>query len=186
MKDGVIKGNGNSRYLKTVENALSLYSNYEAFMQAFIAGTLPVDFNGINAAGWSTQGTPLNKATLLDDNTEVTIWGNSANRTVNEALAVVGKHGYVTGQFTGDGEMTYRLTLGFQPKFCAVIRDESLGERPLFVLAGTVSGPADSGLADSMKVLYTINSTGITFTKHSSSSTGVFSSGKTYSYIAFR
>jgi len=123
---------------------------------------------------------------LLDDNTEVTIWGNSANRTVNEALAVVGKHGYVTGQFTGDGEMTYRLTLGFQPKFCAVIRDESLGERPLFVLAGTVSGPADSGLADSMKVLYTINSTGITFTKHSSSSTGVFSSGKTYSYIAFR
>jgi hypothetical protein len=67
MTDGIIKGNGNSRYLKTVADALTLYPTYEDFMTALVAGTLPVDFNGINADGWSQIGAALNKANLLTD-----------------------------------------------------------------------------------------------------------------------
>lgn len=69
MQDGIIKGIGNSRYLKTVAEALALYPTYEDFMAAFIAGTLPIDLNGINAAGWDTLPTWLNKANLLTDTT---------------------------------------------------------------------------------------------------------------------
>lgn len=61
MQDGIIAGNGSSRYLKTVAAALSLYPTYEDFITALIAGTFPIDLNGINEAGWSRQGTPLNK-----------------------------------------------------------------------------------------------------------------------------
>lgn len=32
------------------------------------------------------EGTPLNKASLLSDETEMAIWGNTANRTVNKAM----------------------------------------------------------------------------------------------------
>src|SRR5699024_11771693 len=67
MQDGIIAGNGNSRYLKTVAAALSLYPTYQDFMAALIAGTFPIDLNGINSSGWIQQGTPLNKATLLSD-----------------------------------------------------------------------------------------------------------------------
>ena len=65
MQDGIINGTGNSRYLKTISGFLSLYPTYEAFAQAVIAGTLPVDLNGKNPDGWAQQGTPLNKANLL-------------------------------------------------------------------------------------------------------------------------
>ena len=53
MKDGIIKGSGNSRYLRTVANALTLYPNYESFIAALIQGTFPIDLNGINSSGWS-------------------------------------------------------------------------------------------------------------------------------------
>lgn len=67
MTDGIIKGSGNSRFLKSVANALTLYPTHESLMEALAAGTLPVDLNGINPAGWETQGTALNKANLLTD-----------------------------------------------------------------------------------------------------------------------
>ena len=69
MTDGVIKGSGNSRYLKTVSNAKTLYPTYDDFLAALIAGTLPIDLNGINPAGWKQQGTPLDKGSLLKDQT---------------------------------------------------------------------------------------------------------------------
>lgn len=67
MKDGIIKGEGNSRYLKTVANFLSKYPTYEAFARAFMEGTLPIDLNGINDAGWDQLPTWLNKGTLFSD-----------------------------------------------------------------------------------------------------------------------
>lgn len=67
MTDGIIKGTGNSRYGKTVPNALTLYPTYEAFIEALVAGTFPFDLNGINPAGWETVGDKLGKATLLTD-----------------------------------------------------------------------------------------------------------------------
>lgn len=69
MTNGVINQTGNSRYLQTVAQALSLYPTYESFMQALISGTFPIDLAGINPSGWDVQGTPLNKDTLLKDTT---------------------------------------------------------------------------------------------------------------------
>ena len=58
MKDGVIKATGNSRYLKSVANFLTLYPNYKAFVAALVEGTLPIDLNGLNDAGWE-QNQPI-------------------------------------------------------------------------------------------------------------------------------
>lgn len=88
MQDGIIAGNGNSRYLKTVAAALSLYPDYESFMAALVAGTFPIDLNGINAGGWTQQGTPLNKANLFSDSTASALGLTSAN-TPNDALAKI-------------------------------------------------------------------------------------------------
>lgn len=91
-----MKGNGNSRYLKTVGEALSLYPTYEDFLQAMIAGTFPVDFNGINKDGWTQLGTHLNKANLLSDTVISTLGlSTGANSTPNDAFNVLANVGNV-------------------------------------------------------------------------------------------
>ena len=96
MQDAIMKGNGNSRYLKTVGEALSLYPTYEDFLQAMIAGTFPVDFNGINKDGWTQRGTPLNKANLLSDTVISTLGlSTGANSTPNDAFNVLANIGNV-------------------------------------------------------------------------------------------
>lgn len=69
MQDGIIKGTGNSRYLKSISEFLTQYPTYNDFAAALAAGTLPIDLNGINPTGWDQQGTPLNKENLLSDET---------------------------------------------------------------------------------------------------------------------
>ena len=86
MKDLTIKGTGNSRYLKSVSSCLTLYPTYEAFAQALVDGTLPIDLNGINSDGIQQAGTPLTKANLLDDATAEKL-GLSGDPTVSQALA---------------------------------------------------------------------------------------------------
>ena len=86
MKDGVIKATGNSRYLKSVANFLTLYPNYKAFVAALVEGTLPIDLNGLNDAGWEQKPTYLNQANLLDDTTASKL-GLTGDPTVNQALA---------------------------------------------------------------------------------------------------
>jgi hypothetical protein len=91
-----MKGNGNSRYLKTVGEALSLYPTYEDFMQAMVAGIFPVDFNGINKDGWTQLGTLLNKANLLSDTVISTLGlSTGANSTPNDAFNVLANVGNV-------------------------------------------------------------------------------------------
>jgi len=87
LNDGIIKGKGNSRYLKSVANFLELYPSYEDFAAALIAGELPVDFNGINEEGWGQIGTPLNKANLLSDETSAMIEGSP--QTPDEAFQAI-------------------------------------------------------------------------------------------------
>lgn len=70
---------------------MSLYPTYEDFAAALIAGTLPVDLNGINPNGWSQQATPLNKANLIADSTG-SMLGIGSTGTVNSALAVLGQY----------------------------------------------------------------------------------------------
>ena len=86
MKDTIIKGSGNSRTIRTVPNGAALYPTYEAFIEALAAGTLPVDLGPLSAAGVEQMGTLLNKANLLSDSTETSIFGSAADRTVDAAL----------------------------------------------------------------------------------------------------
>ena len=83
MRDTIIKGAGNSRLLKSVPNALTLYPTHEALMQALATSGLPIDLLGLQAAGVEQMGTDLNKATLLSDAAETAIWGTppTARRT---------------------------------------------------------------------------------------------------------
>ena len=67
MKDMIIKGTGNSRLLKSVPDFLTRYPTYEDFVSALVAGTLPFDFNGVNADGIEQMGTAQSKANLLPD-----------------------------------------------------------------------------------------------------------------------
>lgn len=123
MQDGIIAGNGSSRYLKTVAAALSLYPSYEDFITALIAGTFPIDLNGINEAGWSRQGTPLNKGTLLSDTTETKIWGSAGNHTVDQALGqILGSIGYsLVKEYTSPGNYTYTFDRKHADIFVVVV-----------------------------------------------------------------
>jgi len=66
MQDGIIKGTGNSRLLKS---AITEATTWEQFRAALIAGTLPIDLAGINADGWQQIGMAFAKAKILSDTT---------------------------------------------------------------------------------------------------------------------
>ncbi len=70
MIDSVLKGTGNSRFLKSAVPAGTSWADALAMLQA---GTFPIDFNGINTEGFQQVGTPLNKANLLKDATAAQI-----------------------------------------------------------------------------------------------------------------
>lgn len=70
MIDSVLKGIGNSRFLKSAVPAGTSWADALAMLQA---GTFPIDFNGINTDGFQQVGTPLNKANLLKDATAAQI-----------------------------------------------------------------------------------------------------------------
>lgn len=87
MKDGVIKGTGDSRYLKSNIDANTTFAE---FLTALRAGTLPIDLNGINADGWEQIGSALNKANLLPDDVATTLGLDSAtNPQIKDALLAV-------------------------------------------------------------------------------------------------
>lgn len=70
MIDSVLNGTGNSRFLKSAVPAGTSWADALAMLQA---GTFPIDFNGVNTAGFQQVGTPLNKANLLKDATAAQI-----------------------------------------------------------------------------------------------------------------
>ena len=99
---------------------MTVYPTYEDFVAALVAGTLPIDLNGVNAAGWTQQGTALNKANLLTDATAAK-FGLTASATLNSVLSAIGdtKLLIAAGSYVGDG--TYgagnenTITAGFTP-----------------------------------------------------------------------
>lgn len=144
MQDGIIAGNGNSRYLKTVAAALSLYPDYESFMAALIAGTFPIDLNGINAGGWTQQGTPLNKANLFSDST-ASVLGLTSSNTPNDALVKIKtlidaananantKAITQQGSYVGTGTSTLEMSFSFPVKTLAIYAQKQvLDGRTLF------------------------------------------------------
>lgn len=80
MKDGIIKGDGTSRFIKA-----TLPDTYESFKTACASGAQPLDIL-MNLAGWDTAPDFLNKENLLQDETEIALFGNAADRTVDAAF----------------------------------------------------------------------------------------------------
>lgn len=108
MIDSVLKGTGNSRFLKSAVPAGTSWADALAMLQA---GTFPIDFNGINTEGFQQVGTPLNKANLLKDATAAQIGlppsttpdgmfqalGNTGELHVWRKTVVSDKAGYTLG-----------------------------------------------------------------------------------------
>lgn len=85
MIDSVLKGTGNSRFLKSAVPAGTSWADALAMLQA---GTFPIDFNGINTDGFQQVGTPLNKANLLKDATAAQI-GLPPTATPDDAFKIL-------------------------------------------------------------------------------------------------
>lgn len=163
MTDGIIKGTGNSRFLKGPANAAALYPDFESFRDAWAAGTLPVDFNGINPAGWEVVGDKLDKSTLLTD-ALCTALGIPTTSTPTQAMDMLrrmvnNKSTMISGSYSGTASTTdnhtdypQTITLPFSPKAVFVFRN------------GRVDSPDEghtfSGLALSGKPLYSYPNTG--------------------------
>lgn len=136
MTDGIIKGTGNSRYLKSVANALALYPTHESLMEALAAGTLPIDLNGINPAGWNTVGDKLDKATLLTD-ALCTALGLSTTATPTQAMEKL-RQLVNTAQSTANGRP--RVAFGSYTGDSASSRNIYLPGTPIAVIIMTYFG----------------------------------------------
>lgn len=196
MQDGIIAGNGNSRYLKTVAEALSLYPTYQDFIAALIAGTFPIDLNGINTAGWVQQGTALNKANLLADATASSI-GLGGNATPNNAIVKLkslidnlstSKPDIIVGTYTGDGVRNRIINLGFTPKAvivssqCRGFGNQGFSGRDSGGLTVT-NGPQYRDIGNSL-IYLNIVSNG--FLVDDNTTVYVNTSGINYNYLAVR
>lgn len=131
MTDTIVKGTGNSRFLRS---SIPENITFPEFVSLLRAGTFPIDLAGINDEGIEVKGTALSKGTLLSDATETAIWGDAADRTVDEALsysfsALMGYAGekatVVAGTYTGDGNVSQTIPLGFTPKAVIVSAQSS-------------------------------------------------------------
>lgn len=120
MQDGIIKGTGNSRYLKSISNFLQQYPTYQDFVAALVAGTLPIDLNGINETGWDQLGTALNTANLLSGETAAAL-GLPSTAVPNDALRelyVLEETSYVG---TGEAGQDHPNTLTFSGPIIFVV-----------------------------------------------------------------
>ena len=99
MIDSVLKGTGNSRFLKSAVPAGTSWADALAMLQA---GTFPIDLNGINTEGFQQVGTPLNKANLLKDATAAQI-GLPPSTTPDEMFQALAKLTGITYVLAGNG-----------------------------------------------------------------------------------
>lgn len=171
MKDGVPKQTGNSRYLKS---AIAEDITFEQFRDLLRNGTLPVDLNKINSAGWAELGTPLNKASLMSGTVE-SQYGLSATNTPSDVFVKIkslintvnsnissltsSKIEIVVGTYTGDGKPSAnaerQINLGFKPKAVLVSQGEGTGS------TGNAAGLFHGG-SDTYSALITGKVTGST------------------------
>lgn len=110
MQDTILKGTGNSRSLKSVENFKALYPTYDDFAAALVAGTLPVDLGGLNGDGVEQTGTALSTENLLTEATAADFkWLNTFSRgipeTPNQAF-------YLLAEAVANGCVTYSTYKG--------------------------------------------------------------------------
>lgn len=143
MTDTVIKGSGNSRSIKTVPNALTMYPTHEAMIAAMVDGTFPIDLGPLNDAGIQTRGMDLNKSTLLKDATAA-LYGLGDNASPDDVLAEIApylpkigeKAQIETGSYAGDGTSTKSLTFSGVPYFLFV---SNIGTSPSYTTIAFIS-----------------------------------------------
>ena len=162
MQDTSLKGTGNSRTLGSVPNLLTLYPTYEAFAQALINKTLPIDLGPLNPAGVQKMGTDLNTANLLKAATAALL-GLPATAVPDQAFSAIKslinsaeslantKAKIAAGSYVGTGlkgkENPNTLTFPFFPKIVIVTPSYapntiSAGQTatPLFLTGGNIFG----------------------------------------------
>lgn len=200
MNDGIIKETGNSRLLRSPS---TIPDNYMDFRAALIAGTLPIDLL-YNAAGWESEGTPLNKANLISDATAAIFGITGDNATPNKALSLaLPKETFdtfdsglkiVSGTYTGarTGSVTppvYRnIDLGFQPDAVFVFANmmtTNTGDVQFGMATTTIPQKTETGIFNALAVY----SSGFTVSNGYSGSTDhsiLDLNSRIYKYIAFK
>lgn len=91
MIDGIPKGDGTSRLLLG-----SAPDTYEQFRDLMRSDGIPTDIK-LNPEGWAILPTHLNKKSLLRDETTKKIFGNTEDKTVDQALEAVAGSAYKVG-----------------------------------------------------------------------------------------
>ena len=81
MKNGIIKETKNSRLIKS-----DVPATYEEFKALLADSGLPIDLL-FNADGWSTLPTLLGRGTLFSAQSEIKLFGQDGDHTVDEAIA---------------------------------------------------------------------------------------------------
>lgn len=193
MTDGIIKGTGNSRYLKSVANVMSLYPEYTDFLRALAEGTFPVDLYGINAGGWQVRGNDINKASLLKDAT-ASLYGKGTTATVDDILAAIrplittaqstanAAPKIATGTYAGTGDTSKVLSLSFTARFLFVgARGEADGILSVVSAGESVSIDNNNG---SKGVKVSVSGTKVTISGNSNNVFAFNYSGFRYMYYA--
>lgn len=83
MQNSVLKNTGNSRFLRS---SLPEGTTWEEALALFRAGIFPVDFAGLNPAGWDVVGTPYSKGTVCTDETALYLGMYTGEPTIDMAL----------------------------------------------------------------------------------------------------
>lgn len=190
MKDMILKGTGNSQFLRSIPDFLTQYPTYEDFAQALIAGTFPIDMCGLNEAGLTQVGTALSTMNLLSSDATYavrTVFGTAPD-TPSVAIrmlaqAVQQRATVQTGSYTGTGSYgaSSPVTLSFtiQPALVAVYRADGTTYALFF------PNQTQTYVMSGYYCFSTMNQTGKTLSWYSTSLAGSLNeSGKTYHYLA--
>lgn len=120
MKDFIAAGTGNSRYLKS---SISDDTTWAQALEMLRNGTFPIDLNGINPAGVTQQGTPLNKANLLSDESAA-LFGLDSNAVINDVWELLSTSGTLsTILVTTEADSRVTATKGDIVKYGTQVND---------------------------------------------------------------
>ena len=126
MTELIIKNTGNSRTLKTVANAKTLYPTYDKMLEAMINGTFPVDLDGLKAVGVQQNGTGWTKANVLKDATAA-LYGKTSSAVPDDIFAAIrplitaASGDAISGTYTGNNEARRFIPLPFSPSAVLVL-----------------------------------------------------------------
>ena len=160
MIDSVLKGTGNSRFLKSAVPAGTSWADALAMLQA---GTFPIDFNGINTEGFQQVGTPLNKANLLKDATAAQI-GLPPSTTPDGMFRALGNTGelHVWRKTVVVGSYYIGPAQGNYGCICRNTGSASFGVKIQYASEITVDGHENRNLVSPADMTIIANNSGIT------------------------